>query len=128
MGSPSLAELIDAGWPCAGQVLGDKATGFSSVDLACIWTCPASCNGLQTARNALLALLQQAKQQARQQAQQATTPRGVAYALPPQQQAGGYRPQVSTLPLHSGVTLPSPTHTTAGCPALVAVLNREMLL
>lgn len=112
--SPALPVSSAAGAPCKGLLEPTEATPQTG--------------GLQTARNALLALLQQAKQQARQQAQQATTPRGVAYALPPQQQAGGYRPQVSTLPLHSGVTLPSPTHTTASCPALVAVLNREMLL
>ena len=85
---------------------------------------------LQTARNTLLALLQQAKQQARQQAQQATTPRGVAYALPPQQQVGGYRPQVSLLPLQSGMFLASPT--IASCPALlnslVAISTSELLL
>ena len=87
---------------------------------------------LQTARNTLLALLQQAKQQARQQAQQATTPRGVAYALPPQQQVGGYQPQVSLLPLQSGMSLASPTDTIASCPALlnslVAISTSEVLL
>ena len=99
-GHPAVACPCPASEPCSQCTLQE-----SSPDAA------PRLDALQTARNTLLALLQQAKQQARQQAQQATTPRGVAYALPPQQQAGGYRPQVSLLPLHSGVTLPSPTET-----------------